>query len=341
MNKIYNKIKNEILLKISIKVFNAYNINKKITPTILKLSKLNKSLLFDICQIIEKNLVYNNNQININNINNEESIDNDNDDNNNIYKKLFNQNNKSNIIENKIDIYYFLNICYLSLMEYEKLIKVSKQFIQILDIYISIENISLPELINFYNQKIFALKNEINAYYKKKQLNCFISEDENDLDKINKDKIITEIKVEELNYYAINKKDENENDNEILKIKNDNSLFLDYIFEFNILKEAIESDLVKCLNFQEAKLFIYNLLNCLEYDINEKTNEQSKLLDLFIKKIYMDTNRYNDEYMFITLEMLIRLNHSYLNSNNFEKILKTLEVKNKIRLQELLYSLTQ
>ena len=44
--------------------------------------------------------------------------------------------------------------------------------------------------------------------------------------------------------------------------------------------------------------------------------------------------------MFITLEILIRLNHSYLNSNNFEKILKTLENKNKIRLQELLYSLT-
>ena len=116
---------------------------------------------------------------------------------------------------------------------------------------------------------------------------------------------------------------------------------MDYIFEFNILKEAIESDLVKCLNLQEAKLFIYNLLNCLEYDVNQVTNEQSKLLDLFIKKIFMDTNRYNEEYMFITLEMLIRLNHSYLNSNNFEKILKTLEAKNKIRLQELLYSLTQ
>ena len=95
------------------------------------------------------------------------------------------------------------------------------------------------------------------------------------------------------------------------------------------------------MNFKEAKLFIYNLLNCLEYDVEQNTNEQSKLLDLFIKKVYMDTNRYNDEYMFITLEMLIRLNHSYLNSKNFEKILKTLEYKNKIRLEELLYSLTQ
>ena len=95
------------------------------------------------------------------------------------------------------------------------------------------------------------------------------------------------------------------------------------------------------MNFKEAKLFIYNLLNCLEYDEEQNTNEQSKLLELFIKKVYMDKNRYNDEYMFITLEILLRLNHSYLNSNNFEKILKTLEYKNKIRLQELLYSLTQ
>ena len=337
MYNIYNKIKNEILLQISIKVYNSYNINKKITPTIIKLSKLNKSLLLDICRIIEKNLIYNNKiNNNINNINNEESND-------NIYKKLFNQNNKNNIIENKIDIYYFLNICYLSLMEYEHLIKISKIFIQIINIYISIENISLVELINFYNKKIFALKNIINAYYKKKQLNSYISEDENELEKINKEKIITEIKVEELKYYAINKKDESPmGEQEILKIKNDdNSIYLDYIFEFNILKEAIEADLIKCLNFNEAKLFVYNLLNCLEYDVNQKTNEQSKLLELFIKKIYMDTNRFNEEYMFITLEILIRLNHSYLNSNNFEKILKTLEVKNKIRLQELLYSLTQ
>ena len=321
LNNIYNRIKNEILLKISNKVFNTYNINKKITPTILKLSKLNKSLLFDICQIIEKNLTYNknNNQVN---------------DNNN--------NNKNNIIENKIEIYYFLNICYTSLMRYEHLINVSKQIIEILDIYINIENISLEELIYFYNQKIFALKNEINAYYKKKQLNSFISQDENDLEKINKEKIITEIKVEELNFYAINKKENDDiQENDILKIKKDNSTFLDYVFEFNILKEVIEADLVKCLDFSDAKLFVYNLLNRLEYDVNQNTNEQSKLLELFIKNVYSDKNKYNDEYMFITLEMLIRLNHTYLNSNNFEKILKTLEYKNKIRLQELLYSLTQ
>ena len=321
LNNIYNRIKNEILLKISNKVFNTYNINKKITPTILKLSKLNKSLLFDICQIIEKNLTYNknNNQVN---------------DNNN--------NNKNNIIENKIDIYYFLNICYTSLMRYEHLINASKQIIEILDIYINIESISLEELIYFYNQRIFALKNEINAYYKKKQLNSFISQDENDLEKINKEKIITEIKVEELNYYAINKKENDDiQENDILKIKKDNSTFLDYVFEFNILREVIEVDLVKCLDFKDAKLFVYNLLNRLEYDVNQNMNEQSKLLELFIKNVYCDKNRYNDEYMFITLEILIRLNHTYLNSNNFEKILKTLEYKNKIRLQELLYSLTQ
>ena len=308
LQNIYTKIKNEILPKIGNKLFNNYNINKKITPTIIKLSKLNKSLLFEICQNIEQNLSYG--------------------------------KNNNNMIENKIDIYYFLNICYLSLMEYEYIIKASKQFIEIIDIYINVENITLYELINLYNQKIFALKNEIDAYYKKKQLNSFISDDENELDKLNKEKIITEIKIEELKYYAINNKEENQ-EKEILKIKNDNSIFLDYIFEFNILKEVIEADLVKCLNFKEAKLFIYNLLNCLEYDVEQNTNEQSKLLDLFIKKVYMDTNRYNDEYMFITLEMLIRLNHSYLNSKNFEKILKTLEYKNKIRLEELLYSLTQ
>ncbi len=328
LQNIYTKIKNEIIPKISHKVFNYYNINKKITSTIIKLSKLNRPLLFDICKIFEKNLTYGKN--------NEENNDNNND--NNIYKKMFEQNNKKNMIENKIDIYYFLNISYLSLMEYEHLIKVSKQFINIIDIYINLENVSLLELINLYNQKIFALKNELDALYKKKQLNSFISEDQNELDNVNKEKIITEIKMEELKYYAITKKDEND-DTEILKIKNNDNTFIDYVFEFNILKEAIEADLVKCLGFKEAKLFIYNMLNCLEYDVKQKTDEQSKLLELFIKKIYMDMNRYNDEYMFITLEMLIRLNHSYLNSNNFEKILKTLELKNKIRLQELLYCL--
>ena len=329
LENIYNKIKKEILLKLSYKVFNLYCENKKLTSTIIKLSKLNKFLLFEISKTIENNLTYdknNNNDFN-------EYINND------IYKKIFNNHNKNNIIENKIDIYYFLNISYSSLMEYEHLIKVSKKFIGIIDLYISIENISLVELINLYNQKIFALKNEINAYYKKRQLNSFISEDENDLDKINKEKIITEIKVEELKYYAINKDDNKEN--EILKIKNNDYTFLDYIFELNILKEAVEVDLLKCLDFKQAKLFIYNLLNCLEYDSNQKTNEQGKLLELFIKNVYMDTKRYNEEYMFITLEILIRLNHSYLNSKNFEKILKTLEHKNKTRLQELLYCLSQ
>ena len=176
-------------------------------------------------------------------------------------------------------------------------------------------------------------------FIKKKQLNCFIQEDENDLEKINKEKTITEIKLEELKYYAINKDDNKEN--EILKIKNNDYTFLDYIFELNILKEAVESDLVKCLDFKEAKLFIFNLLNCLEYNTNQKTNEQGKLLELFIKNVFMDKNRYNDEYMFITLEILIKLNHSYLNSKNFEKILKTLEHKNKTRLQELLYCLSE
>ena len=99
--------------------------------------------------------------------------------------------------------------------------------------------------------------------------------------------------------------------------------------------------MVKCLDFKEAKLFIYNLLNCLVYDPKNKENEDGKLLDLFVRKIYFDENRYNDEYMFITLEIMIKLNHGYLNSNNFEKILKTLEFKNKLRLQEMLYSLTQ
>jgi hypothetical protein len=324
INNIYNKIKNEILLKISNKVFNAYNINKKITATILKLSKLNKPLLFDICQIIEKNLTYHKNINNI--INNEEILKND----------------KNNIIENKIEIYYFLNICYTALMRYEQLINASKKIVEIIEIYISVENITLEELLFFYEHIIFALKNEINAYYKKKQLNSFISEDENELEKINKKKIIIEIKIDILKFYEIYKKENNEvQENELLKIKNDDKLFLDYIFEFNILKEAIEADLVKCLDFNDAKLFVYNLLNGLEYNAKQKNNEQSKLLELFIKNVYMDKNRYNDEYMFITLEMLIRLNHSYLNSTNFSKILKTLEFKNKIRLQELLYNLTQ
>ena len=201
----------------------------------------------------------------------------------------------------------------------------------------------MEELIYFYTQEITAIKNQINAYYKKKQLNSFISTDESDLEKMNKEKIIIKIKIDILKYYASNIRDKNEEitENEILKIKNDNFTFLDYIFEFNILKEAIEADLVKCLGFKEAKLFIYNLLNNLVYDSNNKTNEDGKLLDLFARNIYLDNKRYNDEYMFITLEIMLKLNHSYLNSDNFGKILKTLEFKNKIRLQEMLYSLSE
>ena len=151
------------------------------------------------------------------------------------------------------------------------------------------------------------------------------------------------MKIDILKYYASNIKDNNEEitENEILKIKNDNINFVDYIFEFNILKDAIEANLVKCLDFKEAKLFIYNLLNNLVYDANNKTNEDGKLLDLFVRNIYFDDKRYNDEYMFITLEIMLKLNHSYLASENLEKIMKTLEFKNKVRLQEMLYSLSQ
>jgi hypothetical protein len=326
LRNIYNKIKNELISIISPKVFESFNANnKQITSIMTKLSKLNKDLLNQICQLQEKNLTYDKNQDN-------------NEDINNISK------NKSNsMIENKINIYHFLNTSYYSLMKYEQIISISKTFIDILGIHISLQNLTLEELIYFYSQKITAIKNQINAYYKKKQLNSFITSDENDLEKLNKEKIIVKLKIDILKYYASNIKGNNEEitENEILKIKNDNSNFIDYIFEFNILKEAIEADLVKCLDFKEAKLFIYNLLNCLEYDAKNKTNENGKLLDLFVRKIYYDENRYNDEYMFITLEIMIKLNHGYLNSNNFEKILKTLELKNKLRLQEMLYSLTQ
>ena len=323
---IFNKIKNELISFISPKVFESFNTNnKQITPIMTKLSKLNKDLLNQICQVQEMNLA-------------NEKINDNNDDINNI-----NKNKSNSMIENKINIYHFLNTSYYSLMKYEKIISASKTFIDILDNHISLKNLTLEELIYFYSQKLTAIKNQINAYYKKKQLNSFISSDENNLEKLNKEKIIVKLKIDILKYYASNIKGNNEEitENEILKIKNDNNNFIDYIFEFNILKEAIEADLVKCLDFKEAKLFIYNLLNCLEYDAKNKTNEDGKLLDLFVRKIYYDENRYNDEYMFITLEIMIKLNHGYLNSNNFEKILKTLEFKNKLRLQEMLYSLTQ
>ena len=323
---IFNKIKNELISFISPKVFESFNTNnKQITPIMTKLSKLNKDLLNQICQVQEMNLA-------------NEKINDNNDDINNI-----NKNKSNSMIENKINIYHFLNTSYYSLMKYEKIISASKTFIDILDNHISLQNLILEELIYFYSQKLTAIKNQINAYYKKKQLNSFISSDENDLEKLNKEKIIVKLKIDILKYYASNIKGNNEEitENEILNIKNDNNNFIDFIFEFNILKEAIEADLVKCLDFKEAKLFIYNLLNCLEYDAKNKTNEDGKLLDLFVRKIYYDENRYNDEYMFITLEIMIKLNHGYLNSNNFEKILKTLEFKNKLRLQEMLYSLTQ
>ena len=252
-------------------------------------------------------------------------------------------NKSHSTIENKINVYHFLITCYNSLMKYEQIITISKAFNNIIEIHLSLNNVNLEELIYFYTQEITSIKNQINAYYKKKQLNSFISSDENDLEKINKEKIIIKMKIDILKYYASNIKDTNDEipESEILKIKNDNSNFVDYIFEFNILKDAIEADLVKCLDFKEAKLFIYNLLNCLVYDTNNKTNEDGKLLDLFIRNIYFDNKRYNDEYMFITLEIMLKLNHSYLASDNLEKILKTLEFKNKVRLQEMLYSLSQ
>ena len=329
--KIFTKIKNEILSLICSKIFESFiSNNKQITSTIIKLSKLNKELLDQICRIQENNLTYDKNQnsdidINIQEINN------------------INNSHSNATIENKINLYHFLITCYNTLMKYEQIIIVSKSFNDIINIHISLNNVNLEELIYFYTQEITSIKNQINAYYKKKQLNSFISSDENDLEKINKDKIIIKMKIDILKYYASNVKDNNEEitENEILKIKNDDSNFVDYIFEFNILKDAIEADLVKCLNFKEAKLFIYNLLNCLVYDVNNKTNEDGKLLDLFVRNIYFDDKRYNDEYMFITLEIMLKLNHSYLASDNLEKIMKTLEFKNKVRLQEMLYSLSQ
>ena len=329
--KIYTQIKNEILSIICNKIFSSFiSNNKQMTSSIIKLSKLNKDLLSQICQYQESKLTYDKNQ------NNEE-------ENNNLDINNINKNKSNSLIENKINIYHFLVTCYNTLMKYEQILISSKSFIDILDIHISLNNLNLEELIYFYTQKITALKNEINAYYKKKQLNSFITSDENDLEKINKEKIIIKMKIDILKYYASNIKNNNEeiDENEILKIKNDDVTFIDYIFEFNILKEAVEADLVKCLDFKVAKLFIYNLLNCLVYDINNKTNEDGKLLDLFVRNIYFDEKRYNDEYMFITLEIMLKLNHSYLSSDNLEKILKTLEIKNKVRLQEMLFSLSQ
>ena len=330
--KIINKIKNEIYSLICAKIFDSFiSSNKQITSTIIKLSKLNKDLLNQICHIQENNLTYDKNQNNNADINFQEI--------NNI---SINKSSNSTI-ENKINIYHFLITCYNSLMKYEKIIIISKEFNDIINIHISLNNVNLEELIYFYTQEITSIKNQITAYYKKKQLNSFISSDENDLEKINNEKIIIKMKIDILKYYASNVKDNNEEitENEILKIKNDNINFVDYIFEFNILKDAIEANLVKCLDFKEAKLFIYNLLNNLVYDANNKTNEDGKLLDLFVRNIYFDDKRYNDEYMFITLEIMLKLNHSYLASENLEKIMKTLEFKNKVRLQEMLYSLSQ
>ena len=330
--EIFNKIKNEILSLICSKIFDSFiSNNKQITSTIIKLSKLNKDLLNKICQIQENNLTYDKNQNNNADINIQE-----------INNLSINKSSNSSI-ENKINIYHFLITCYNSLMKYEKIILISKEFNDIINIHISLNNVNLEELIYFYTQEITSIKNQINAYYKKKQLNSFISSDENDLEKINKEKIIIKMKIDILKYYASNVKDNNEeiSENEILKIKEDNINFVDYIFEFNILKDAIEADLVKCLDFKEAKLFVYNILNNLIYDVNNKTNEDGKLLDLFVRNIYFDDKRYNDEYMFITLEIMLKLNHSYLASDNLEKILKTLEFKNKVRLQEMLYSLSQ
>ena len=51
--EILNKIKNEILSLICSKIFDSFiSNNKQITSTIIKLSKLNKDLLNQICQIL-------------------------------------------------------------------------------------------------------------------------------------------------------------------------------------------------------------------------------------------------------------------------------------------------
>ena len=327
---IYIKIRDELISIIGPKLLELFiTNNKQITPIMIKMSKLNKDLLNQICQNLENSLISDKN------INNNKDII--------INISNMSKNKSNSMIENKINIYHFLNISYNSLMKYEKIISISNSFKEIIDIHISLQSLTLEELIYFYSQEISAIKNQINAYYKKKQLKSFISSDEINLEKINKEKIIIKMKIDILKYYASNIRNNNDeiNENEILNIKNDNINFIDYIFEFNILKEAIEADLVKCLDFKHAKLFIYNILNCLAYDENNRTNENGKLLDLFVKKIYFDDKRYNDEYMFLTLEIMIKLNHGYLSSNNLDKILKTLEYKNKTRLQEMLYSLTQ
>ena len=207
---IYEKIKNGLILIISPKIFEYFNRNNKlITPIMNKLSKLNKDLLKEICKDQEKNLIYDKN------LDKKEEI-------NDINKLKTNS-----MIENKINIYHFLVTSFYSLMEYEKIILVSEKYKNILDIHICLQNLTLEELIYFYSQKLDAIKNQISAYYKKKQLNSFISVDENNLEKINKEKIIIKLKIDILKYYASNIKNNNDEitENEILKIKNNDIEF--------------------------------------------------------------------------------------------------------------------
>ena len=303
LKNFFEKIKNSVLNKISIKCFASFIKSIKNSSKIAKFCYKNKNLISEICEIYEKEL---------------------------------NDNENINKIENKINIYKFLNYCYLTLENYDKIIYISEKINKIIDIYLSIADVTLDELIYFYGRKIDTLTGAINAFTKKKQLNSFIKDDLTKLKNLKKEKAITTIKKEELNYYATT---QNSNDNqlkELLKIKDDNESFIDYIFEFNNLNIAIQNDLIKYLGINEAKLFAFNLLNCLEWDESLKNSQNNKLLKNFMRSVYMDNERENEEYMFIVLEMLIRLKHSYLNSNEFGKILSTLEMKNKVRLNELL-----
>ena len=230
-----------------------------------------------------------------------------------------------------------MNYCHLTLENYDKIIIISEKINKIIDIYLSIEDVTLDELIYFYGRKIDVLTGAINSFTKKKQINSFIKDDFIKLKKLQKEKVITTIKKEELNYYATNLEINNENQlKKLLQIKDDNESFIDYIFEFNNLNTAIENDLIKYLGINEAKLFTFNLLNCLQWEENIKSSQSNKLLKNFMRSVYMDNGRENEEYMFIVLEMIIRLKHSLLNSKDFEKILATLEMKNKIRLNDLL-----
>ncbi len=72
------------------------------------------------------------------------------------------------------------------------------------------------------------------------------------------------------------------NEDQIKIIKTDDRKLFGLIFQLKLYNCAVQSNIVKYLNYDESQLFIYNIINCL---IKEK---EQNMLNLFIRYLIKD-----------------------------------------------------